>query len=192
MISNKKGQSEFSEYVITLLISTIVIMAVYLLLLSIYNLQLRGMIYDELKQLEIQTLDSIIKLYNTGSGYHNIENNTAILIGTVNLNYPPNVAKRSYKITLLSPNTIYSIVNNTENITSQVFSGAKIIGTTENPFVEVITDVPNIDAVLQGSVSNGLNPILSFYKANFNGNIVNIITLGNSSLLATLTRISWQ
>jgi hypothetical protein len=192
MISNKKGQSEFSEYVITLLISTIVIMAVYLLLLSIYNLQLRGMIYDELKQLEIQTLDSIIKLYNTGSGYHNIENNTAILIGTVNLNYPPNVAKRSYKITLLSPNTIYSIVNNTENITSQVFSGAKIIGTTENPFVEVIIDVPNIDAVLQGSVSNGLNPILSFYKANFNGNIVNIITLGNSSLLATLTRISWQ
>jgi hypothetical protein len=192
MISNKKGQSEFSEYVITLLISTIVIMAVYLLLLSIYNLQLRGMIYDELKQLEIQTLDSIIKLYNTGSGYHNIENNTAILIGTVNLNYPPNVAKRSYKITLLSPNTIYSIVNNTENITSQVFSGAKIIGTTENPFVEVIIDIPNIDAVLQGSVSNGLNPILSFYKANFNGNIVNIITLGNSSLLATLTRISWQ
>jgi hypothetical protein len=192
MISNKKGQGEFSEYVITLLISTIVIMAVYLLLLSIYNLQLRGMIYDELKQLEIQTLDSIIKLYNTGSGYHNIENNTAILIGTVNLNYPPNVAKRSYKITLLSPNTIYSIVNNTENITSQVFSGAKIIGTTENPFVEVIIDVPNIDAVLQGSVSNGLNPILSFYKANFNGNIVNIITLGNSSLLATLTRISWQ
>jgi hypothetical protein len=192
MISNKKGQSEFSEYVITLLISTIVIMAVYLLLLSIYNIQLRGMIYDELKQLEIQTLDSIIKLYNTGSGYHNIENNTAILIGTVNLNYPPNVAKRSYKITLLSPNTIYSIVNNTENITSQVFSGAKIIGTTENPFVEVIIDVPNIDAVLQGSVSNGLNPILSFYKANFNGNIVNIITLGNSSLLATLTRISWQ
>ena len=192
MISNKKGQGEFSEYVITLLISTIVIMAVYLLLLSIYNIQLRGMIYDELKQLEIQTLDSIIKLYNTGSGYHNIENNTAILIGTVNLNYPPNVAKRSYKITLLSPNTIYSIVNNTENITSQVFSGAKIIGTTENPFVEVIIDVPNIDAVLQGSVSNGLNPILSFYKANFNGNIVNIITLGNSSLLATLTRISWQ
>jgi hypothetical protein len=192
MISNKKGQGEFSEYVITLLISTIVIMAIYLLLLSIYNLQLRGMIYDELKQLEIQTLDSIIKLYNTGSGYHNIENNTAILIGTVNLNYPPNVAKRSYKITLLSPNTIYSIVNNTENITSQVFSGAKIIGATENPFVEVIIDVPNIDAVLQGSVSNGLNPILSFYKANFNGNIVNIITLGNSSLLATLTRISWQ
>jgi len=189
-----KGQGEMIEYILTFLISTTVIIIIYFIIVNIYKTQTEKEIEDQLRQLETQTLNSIIKLYTTGSSYAGrIQNNNAILLGTVDLDYPERVARKSYEIILISPSQIYSAINVSENITNiggQEFSGAKIIGrTTQSPFVEVALDFPNIDVVAQGSVSNGLNSQLSFYKANISGTVKNIITLGNVSLIASITSV---
>jgi len=193
-MANIKGQAQLIQYVITFLISTVIVVAIYFLAITIFNNQIRLEIQDELRQLEIRTLNSIINIYSTGSGYSgSLANNSAILLGEIDLDYPSNVARRSYEMTLISSSQIYSTVNVSENTTltgDEQFSGSKIIGkTTEDPFIEVTLDLPNIDAVFQGSVSNGLNSILSFFKANINGTIKNIITLGNSTLILSVVSI---
>jgi hypothetical protein len=193
-MDNRKGQGELNEYVITFLIGILVMAVIYSLVISVYNNQIKREIYDELNQLELQTSNSIIKLYNAGYSYsENIDNNTAVLLGSLDLKYPIKVARRSYEIMLVSSNLLYSTLNVSENITNmgqQSYSGPKIVGrSVETPTVEVIVNVPNIDAVLQGSIFNGLNSILSLYKANINGTIKNMITLGNVSLFASITGI---
>ena len=62
MIRSKKGQAELVEYILTFLISTIVIIAIYALVMTIYNSQLAAEINNDLKQFNAQTLNSIIKL----------------------------------------------------------------------------------------------------------------------------------
>lgn len=193
-MSGNRGQAEFTEYIITFLIGIIAIIVIYALVVTVYNNLIAREINDELNQLETQTLTSIIKLYNNGASYSgNIQNNSAILLGSVNLNYPPRVAKKSYEITLISPNTLYSTVNvsaNTTNTGAQSYSGPKIIGrSVETPIVEVTVNIPNIDIVAQGIVFNGLNPTLSFYKANINGTLKNVVTLGNVTLLASIMMV---
>ena len=193
MIRSKKGQAELVEYILTFLISTIVIIAIYALVMAIYNNQLAAEINNDLKQLNAQTLSSIIKLYTSASSYTDpIQNNNAILLGTINLNYPNNVARRNYEIILVSPGQIYSPLNITTSYGSggQDMGGPKIIGRTlVKPFIEVITNIPSIDIVAQGQVSNGLNPTLSFYKANISGNVTNIAILGNYSILSNVNSI---
>ncbi len=189
-----KGQAELVEYVLTFLISTIVLAAIYFLALNIYNSQIRREITDQLTQIETQMLSSMVKLYNSGITYSDrIDADTAILLGTVDLNLPQRVARRAYEISLLSPSQIFSTLNVSTNITNiggQDFSGARIVGrTTDKPEIEVSLNMPNIDVVAQGFVANGVGSTLSFYRANISGAVKNIITLGNISLIASITSV---
>ncbi len=188
----RKGQGELAEYVITFLISTTVVVVVYTLVIAIYNSQIQGEIRDELRQLEVQTMNSIVELYNKASGYSEaVPNNSAVFLGSISLNYPSQVARRNYEIDLVSPNQLYSTVNVSANFTNtggQTYSGARLVGTsTETPIVSVTTNIPNLNAVMQGSSSNGVDSVLYFYKVNMNGTTQNLVTLGSLTMFASIT-----
>jgi hypothetical protein len=109
---------------------------------------------------------------------------------------PSHISRRNYEIFLVSGSQIWvNVINLTvesQNISSSIkTSGAKIVAkTTQDPFVTVEYDIPNIDVGVQGRSANGVDSKLSYYRYNFNGTVYDKIVLGSSDILIDITNVS--
>lgn len=192
-----KGQSQFVSYTITILLSLIVVVAVSGIIYTFYNNSLNQDAQKSLNEATLIISNGILKIYQQGKqSTSSPANSTSILIASLNLNLPSKISNKNYEIDLLRINPIFtSIVNFTisgTNVTPSIqSSGAKIIAkTTEKPTISVSKDIPNIDANVQGSVVDGRNATLKYYRYNFNGAISDKIILGEQGIIIDITQIS--
>lgn len=192
-----KGQANLIEYVLTILFSVVILVSITFLVYSFYSNAIRADVEKELTELSIQIDDSIVKLYKGAKDSKaQPSNSSSILISDTDLNLPNQVSRRNYEIFLVSSNPIWAnIINFTvgNRTISNVMktSGAKIVArTTQNPYVTVEYDIPNIDVSVQGKSVNGDESKLRYYRYNFNGTVYDKIVLGSSDILVDITNIS--
>jgi hypothetical protein len=192
----KKAQAQFIRYTLIIFFSIIVLIGISALVYTFYRRSLEKEIRAELKQLVLQTSDSLIKLYDTASDSKvRPENYSSSLLGETNLNLPGQVGGRSYDIILVSPNPIWTSVTNFtidgETISSVVATpGAKVLAKTKDPLVEIEHEIPNIDAAVQGRSENGKNSTLRYYRHNVNNTLYDTIILGESEIIIKIIGIS--
>jgi len=192
-----KGQSQIIEYALSVLFSVIILIAVAGIIYSFYkNAQLRDA-QRSLDEVALQVSNSILKIYQQGKqSPSSPANSTSILIASVNLNLPTKISNQNYEIDLLRINPIFtSLINftvNGINVTPSIqTSGAKIVAKTlESPEISVTKDLPNIDVNVQGSVFNGRNGTLKYYRYNYNGTLYDKIVLGEQGIIIDITQIS--
>jgi hypothetical protein len=97
---------------------------------------------------------------------------------------------------LVSSNPIWVNVKNFtvdgQNVSTTIkTSGAKVVAkTTQDPFVTVEYDIPNIDISMQGRSANGVESKLRYYRYNLDNIIYDKITLGSSDILIEITSTS--
>jgi hypothetical protein len=192
-----KGQANLIEYVLTILFSVVILISISSLIYSLYSTALKTDIEKGLKQLSMQVADNILKLYaNAKNSKAQPQNSSSILISELDLNLPSHISRRNYEIFLVSGSQIWvNVINLTvesQNISSSIkTSGAKIVAkTTQDPFVTVEYDIPNIDVGVQGRSANGVDSKLSYYRYNFNGSVYDKIVLGSSDILIDITNVS--
>lgn len=192
-----KGQANLIEYVLTILFSVVILIGVTTLIYSFYSAAIRTDAEKGLRELSIQIADNILKLYkNAKDSKAQPSNSSSILIGEIDLSLPSQVSRRNYEIFLVSTNPIWvNVINFTiggQNVSSITkTSGAKIVAkTTQNPFVTMEYDIPNIDVSVQGRSVNGADSKLRYYRYNFNGTVYDKIVLGSSDILIEITSIS--
>jgi len=192
-----KGQTEIIEYTLTILFSVIVLIAVSAIIYSFYTNAQTQDTQKSLNEAVLAVSNTILKAYQQGKqSTASPANSTSILIASVNLNLPTKISNRNYEIDLLRINPIFtSIINFTVggvNVTPVIqTSGAKIVAkTTENPVISVTKDLPNIDVNVQGSVYNGLNSTIRYYRYNYNGTVYDKIILGDQGIIIDISQIS--
>jgi len=112
------------------------------------------------------------------------------------LNYPDRVSGNNFEVELVSSPGIWNAIlnltidNESTEIKKETSSGAKIIArTTQRPFVSHEYDIPNIPIVLQGKFKSGENDTLRLVRYNYNGNIQDVIILGESDIIIRVTNI---
>lgn len=191
-----KGVAVLTEYVLTIALSVLVFISIVALAYTFYRQTLESEIRAELRQVALQTSDSIVKLYSAAkfSGA-SPSNGTSILLSELDLNLPQRVAQRNYKLSLQAlPSAIpvvTSILIDGKNISfAREISGAKIVAkTTEDPFIAQDVILPNIDVITQGSFESGGNATLRYYRYNFNGTLLDTVALGPSGILIRITSV---
>jgi len=192
-----KGVSNFITYAITILLGFLIVTTFSLLIYGYYDRVSKSNIESSLKQLCIQTVISIIDLYNKGEESDvNPENSSSIILSEIDLNYPDRVSGNNFEVELVSSPGIWNAIlnltidNESTEIKKETSSGAKIIArTTQRPFVSHEYDIPNIPIVLQGKFKSGENDTLRLVRYNYNGNIQDVIILGESDIIIRVTNI---
>lgn len=193
----RKGQSNLIEYVLTILFSVIILIAISAITYSFYNSVVKQDVSRSLNEINLQIAGAISKIYQQGkASISSPSNSTSILLASVNLNLPTKISGRNYEIDLLPMNPIFATIS---NVTSQGMnvtiliqsSGARIVAkTTDDPKIVVSKDITNIDVNMQGSVVNGRNSTLKYYRYNFNGTIYDKIVLGGQGIIIDITQMS--
>jgi hypothetical protein len=194
--SSTKGQAKLIGYVITILLTVIILTSVTMLMYVFYNNILKTEIEQSLRQLAIQTSDSIVRIYERVKDVSAQPTNyTALLLHESDLNLPTAVSNKNYEIILVTANPIWSSIRNitvgNTSITPILKTpGAKVIAqTTEDPVVSVEIDIPNINIVVEGRSENGNGGKLKYYRHNINGTIYDIITLGEPGIIVSITNL---
>lgn len=192
-----KGQANLIEYVLTISFGVIILISVTAMIYSFYSTTIRTDAEKGLRELSIQTAENILKLYKSAKDSKaQPPNSSSVLISEIDLSLPSQVSRRNYEIFLVSTNPIWTnIINFTidnQNVSSAMkTSGAKIVAkTTQDPFVTVEYDIPNIDVGVQGRSQNGVGSKLRYYRYNFNDTVYDKIVLGSSDILVDITSIS--
>jgi len=162
-----------------------------------YNTSLKVEIEQSLNQLALQTSNNVIRIYERVKDVNAQPSNyTSIMLHETDLNLPTSVSNRNYEIILVTANPIWSSIRNisigNETITTVVKTpGAKVIAqTTQDPIVAVEKDIPNINVVVEGRSENGKGGKLKYYRQNINGTMYDIITLGEPTIITTITSVS--
>lgn len=192
-----KGVSNFITYTITILLGFVIVTAFSLIIYGYYSQISKSNIERSLEQVCIQTIISIINLYNQGKILEfTPEINSSIILSEIELNYPVKVSDRNFEVELVSSPGVWNIISNltidgaTAQIRKEINSGAKIIArTTQRPFVSHEYEVPNIAIVLQGKFKSGENDTLRLIRYNYNGNIEDVIILGKSDLIIGISSV---
>ena len=192
-----KGVSNFITYSITILLGFVIVLSFSLLIYGYYDQVSKSNIESSLKQVCIQTIISIIDLYNKGKeSDFTPENSSSIILSEIDLNYPDRVSDKNFEVELVSSPGIWNTIINltiggeSTQIKKETTSGAKIIAkTTQRPFVSHEYDVPNIPMVLQGKFKSGQNDTLRLVRYNYNGNIQDVIILGGSDVIIGVTSV---
>jgi len=192
-----KAQSDVISFTLTVLFGVIILVSITALVLAIYDAQLKTNIKTSLGQITVQVRDNVLKLYeNAKKSESSPSNYTSILLGEIDMQLPPDVAKKNYEVALVGANPLFGTLQNlTIDNQTLVFvvttPGAKIIAmTAQDPIILVETDIQNLDVGVQGSVLNGQNAVLKYYRYNVNGTVKDKITLGNPDILVDITKIS--
>lgn len=192
-----KAQAKLIEYTLTILLSVLVMISVIAIVYTFYINVLKNEIRESLKQIALQTSESIIKIYQTAKIVKaQPSNQTSILINEIELNLPTDVSKRNYEVILINPNPLWLNIRNFtidgENVSIIVeTSGPKVIvQTTQDPIIKVEHSLPNIDINLQGKIENGKDSKLRYYRHNINGTIKDSVVLGEADILIDITSMS--
>lgn len=192
-----KGQSNLIEFVLSVLFSIIVLVAVSAIIYAFYRNALAQDMTKSLNEVTLQMSDSILKIYQQGKqSTASPLNSTSVLIATVNMNLPTKISNRNYEVDLIPINPLYASIVNVSiggiNLTYVIKTdGAKIIArSTDDPKITVSKDLPNVAVNIQGSAINGLNATLQYYRYNFNGTVYDKILLGNPGIIVDINQIS--
>ena len=193
-----KGVSSFISYALTILFGFVILIFFTYAIYSYYDQLTRSNIKAGLKQITIQTTNSIIKLYDLGKESDvSPSNSSSIIISDIDLNYPEEVSGKSFEVELVSTPgiwnmiTSFTIAGKNATIRKESSSGAKVIAkTTQRPFITYEHDVPNIPIVLQGKFRSGQNDTLRLVRYNYNESINNMIILGESDIIVGITSVS--
>jgi hypothetical protein len=192
-----KGISNFVSYTFTILFGFTILILFSSLIYSFYEQVQKTSIISSLKQLSIQTSNSIIKLYDLSKEFKtNPANSTSIIISNVTLNYPEKIVDRNYEVELLSSPGIWNSITNftisEKNVTiiKETESSSKIVvRTTQKPIETYEYDLPNIPIILQGKFKSGENDVLRLVRYNYNGTIEDRIILGESDIIVGISSI---
>ena len=192
----KKGQANLIQYVLTILLSVLVLVSVSSLFYSFYMNSIKADIRESLNQLAVQTSDAIITIYNDAKNTNYSPNNyTSIMIKEVDMNYPSSVSNRNYEISLVTSSQLWVYVKTVtiggKNVTViPKTSGTKVVARTiQDPKITVEYDVPNVDVGVMGACRNGVNPTLKYYRYNINGVNYDLIVLSEAGILAKITGV---
>lgn len=151
----------------------------------------------ELKQICIQTTNSIIQLYNKAKEFKAVpKESSSITISSIDLNYPNKLEGKNFEIELLSSPGIWNLITNItiegKNVTisKETGSSSKIIAkTTQKPIIVYEHDIPNIPIVLQGKFRSGGNDTLKIIRYNYNGVVEDRVIIGESEIIVGITSI---
>ena len=192
-----KGQANFIEYIFTILLSVVVVIAITLLVYGFYRNLIENEVKQELRQIVIQTSDQIVRLYDVArASKAQPTNYTSLLLSEVDLNLPRQASNKNYDVLLVSSSQLVSIISlvtidglNVSNTVSG--ANAKVVArTNDDPEIEVEYDIPNIDVSVQGKASDGVNATLRYYRYNINGVLYDTIVLGPYDILVRLSGVS--
>jgi len=169
-----------------------------MLIYGYYNRVLETNIQVSLKQIAVQTADSVLYLYDQAKESDaNPGNSTSITLSSIDLNYPNQVADRNFEVELVSSSGIWSVItdltvdNMNATIRKESTSGAKVIAkTVQKPLVSYEHDVVNVPIKLQGKYRSGGNDTLMLVRYNYNDTLEDIITLGNPGVIIGITSIN--
>lgn len=190
-----KGISSFIEYTLVIALGAVLLSIAAYMAYSFYNTALENSVRNELKQVAIQTSESVLKLYEIGKNSKiNPPLNATVLIATETIPLPSDLAGKNYKITLVPSSTLWAAINNiTVNQVTMPYTTATNANvqaeSTQYPLVSVTQDMPNLDIYVQGS-SRITNSTLAYYRYNINGNISDVIMLGTSNVFIQVQEVS--
>ena len=192
-----KGISKFANYSFIILISFAALGIFVTLIYGYYDHIIKTNIQVGLKQIAVQTSDKILYLYDQAElSNANPANSTSVVISSIDLNYPTQVMDRNFEVELLSSpgiwNAISSITIEGENVTimRETSSSAKVIAkTTQRPIETYEYDIPNVPIRLQGKYTSGDDDTLQLMRYNYNGDLVDTIILGSSTIIIGITSI---
>ncbi len=186
-----RGVSNFVSYTFTILFGFTMLILFTSLIYSFYDQIQKTSITASLKQIAIQTTDSIIKLYELSKEFKtNPANSTSIIISNISLNYPKKIGGKGYEVELLSSPGIWnSITNfiisgaNATIIKESVSSSKIVVKTIQKPVLTYEHDLPNTPIILQGKYRSGENDNLKLVRYNYNGIVEDRIILGQSDII---------
>lgn len=194
--SNSKGQERFLEYLMTVIFSMLVLVAVSTMIRTFYTNALKTNIAQSLNQLALQVSNEIVKYHQYAKEIKTQPTvNSSVLLYETTLNLPRSISNRNYEIILATSNPFWiSItVSNVSGVNMTPLtrtSGAKIVArTTQDPIVSVERDIPNIDMDVEGIVQNGINATLRYYKFNSMNTVYNTVILGESDIITKITSV---
>ncbi len=193
----KKGQAIILEQVFVILLGVIMVASITFLIYGFYSNAIENEAKEQLTQMAVQVSENIVKLHQTSKvSTSNPKNYSAVFLGDIDLNLPSDAAKRNYEILLVSGSTLWSQVEvltiDGQNVSFVGnVSSAKVVGrTTQDPEVTIEIEVPNIDAILQGKITNGADAKLSYYRFNVNNTVYDKIILGKVDVLSVVESVS--
>lgn len=193
----QKGQTELFEYILTFLFGLIILAAVSTIIYSLYSNALSQDMTNSMNEVSLEVSDAILKLYQQGQqSTASPANSTSILIATLNLNLPSKISNRNYEVDLFPITPLFGVFTNItlsgRNFTYVIqTSGAKIVvQSTENPKIAVTKDLPNINLNIQGTITDGVNATLNYYRYNINGTVYDKIVLGGQPIIIDINKIS--
>lgn len=196
-MAGKKGISQLISYVFAILLSVIIVTAIAFLAYGFYGTIVQDEAKRELTQVANQVSSKIAETYSLAkSSRSSPADSTAVLLTEAELNLPQSVVSRNYKVSLVTPGEILNFVENATlndediNFQSASQTGKVIAQTTQDPFVLVEVDLPNMEAELQGSTDNPANATIRYYRYNPNGTVIDAIVLGEDSLIAQVTVVN--
>jgi hypothetical protein len=192
-----KGISKFISYAITILFGFTILIFFSTLIYNYYDDILKNTMKAELKQICIQTTNSIIQLYNKAKEFKAVpKESSSITISSIDLNYPNKLEGKNFEIELLSSPGIWNLITNItiegKNVTisKETGSSSKIIAkTTQKPIIVYEHDIPNIPIVLQGKFRSGGNDTLKIIRYNYNGVVEDRVIIGESEIIVGITSI---
>jgi hypothetical protein len=137
-------------------------------------------------------------LYNQGKELDTSPpNSSSIVLSHVDLNYPDQIGGKNFEVELLQSPGIWSVIANLTiddvNATrrKESTSGAKVVvKTTQKPIVSYEYNIPNIPITVQGRFRSGGNDTLRLVRYNYDGNLHDVIILGESDIIIGITSIS--
>lgn len=192
-----RGISNFISYAITILIGFTILIFFSTLIYNYYDDILENTIKAELKQISIQTANSIVQLNNEAKESKAIpKESSSITISSIDLNYPNKVEGKNFEVELLSSPGIWNSITNItiegKNVTivKETESSSKIVAkTTQKPIIVYEHDIPNVPIVLQGKFNSGENDTLKIIRYNYNGVVEDRVILGESEIIVGITSI---
>ena len=192
-----KGISPLISYILTILFSILFLGSIAALVFTFYQISLRNVLREGLRQVAVQTSDGVIRLYENSRVINTRPSNfTSLILGQIELELPAEISKRNYEVLLVSSNPLWSQLTNLTIGNSPIASitsagGAKIIArSTQDPLVSVELDVPNFEPIVQGRSQNGIMATLKYFRYNLNGTTIDAIILGQSDIITKIDKVT--
>jgi hypothetical protein len=193
----KKGQAVLLEYIMTVVFSMLVLVAMTAMVRTFYENAMKANIQQSIDQLASQVSNEIVKYYQFAKEIKTQPKvNSSSLLYETTLKLPSTISNRNYEIVLATSNPFWISIT-TSNLSSVSMlpiirtSGAKVIvRTTQDPIVSVEKDIPNIEMDVEGSVQNGVGAVLRYYKFSTWNATYNMIVLGDYGILTKITSIT--
>jgi len=197
ILFSKKGQGKFIEYLMTVILSMLVLVAVTTMVNTFYLNALEANIQQSLDQLASQVSNEIVRYHQFAKEVKTQPQiNSSVLLYETTLKLPNTISSRNYEIILATSNPFWiSItVSNISNVNMTPITrtpGAKVVArTTQDPIVSVEKDIPNIDMDVEGIVQNGVSATLRYYKFNTQNVIYNVVTFGEPGIITKITSVT--